>query len=159
MGGGIGSSSEVVRVAGRAADLPEVNVAIFAFLLHFVWEFWQTPFYGEMPTAPHWEAVKVCTLATLGDAAIMLVAYWTVAFAAQSRRWILEPTAIQMVGLVLVGIVITVVVEWIATELVHRWSYAEGMPTLPGLGTGLVPLLQWILLPPLVVWFVRRQLT
>jgi hypothetical protein len=33
------------------------------------------------------------------------------------------------------------------------------MPTLPVLGTGLLPLLQWIFLPPLIAWFVHRQLT
>jgi hypothetical protein len=159
MGAEIGSSSEVARVAGGVIGVPEVNVALFAFLLNFVWEFWQTPFYREMPTAPHWEAVKFCTWATLGDATIMLVAFGAVAAATRSRTWILEPTALQVIGFVVIGILITVVVEWIGTEIVHRWSYAERMPTLPLLGTGIVPLIQWMLLPPLVVWFVRRQLT
>jgi hypothetical protein len=33
------------------------------------------------------------------------------------------------------------------------------MPLLPGLNIGIVPIMQWILILPLVVWFVRRQLT
>jgi hypothetical protein len=33
------------------------------------------------------------------------------------------------------------------------------MPVVPLLEVGLSPLLQWIVLPPLIVWFVRRQLT
>jgi hypothetical protein len=33
------------------------------------------------------------------------------------------------------------------------------MPTLPILGTGLIPAFQWLLLPPVIVWLVRRQLT
>ena len=32
------------------------------------------------------------------------------------------------------------------------------MPVIPGIGVGLSPLLQWIILPLLLVWFVRRQL-
>jgi hypothetical protein len=32
------------------------------------------------------------------------------------------------------------------------------MPRLPLLGTGLAPLLQWLLIPPLVAWLVRRQI-
>lgn len=34
------------------------------------------------------------------------------------------------------------------------------MPLVPGTGTGtgLVPLLQWVVLALLTVWFVRRQL-
>lgn len=58
-----------------------------------------------------------------------------------------------------VGVLITIAAEWVLTEGIERWTYAPSMPTLPVLGTGLLPLLQWIILPPLVVWFVHRQLT
>ena len=30
------------------------------------------------------------------------------------------------------------------------------MPRLPILGTGLMPMIQWLVIPPLVLWFVRR---
>lgn len=33
------------------------------------------------------------------------------------------------------------------------------MPVVPFLEVGLAPLLQWILLPPIALWIVRRQLT
>ena len=32
------------------------------------------------------------------------------------------------------------------------------MPIVPVVGIGLTPLLQWLLIPPLAIWFVRRQL-
>jgi hypothetical protein len=32
------------------------------------------------------------------------------------------------------------------------------MPIVPWIRVGLLPALQWLLLPPLVLWFVRRQL-
>ena len=145
--------------ASRLADLPELNVAFFAFLLNFVWEFLQVPFFRGMAEAPHWEAVQSCTLATLGDAGIALVAFWIVALAARSRSWVIHPTARQLMGFLAVGVVITITFEWLATEVLDRWSYAESMPTLPLLGTGVLPILQWIVLPPVVVWLVRRQLT
>lgn len=84
---------------------------------------------------------------------------WAVALAVRSRAWIVHATALQLLGFVAVGVAITIAFEWVATELLDRWTYAESMPTLPLLGTGILPLLQWIVLPPLVVWFVRRQLT
>ena len=140
-------------------DLPELNVAIFAFLLNFVWEFWQVPFFEGMPTAPHWEAIKFCTRATLGDVGIALVSFWSVAIAARSRSWIRHPTSSQILGFAAVGIAITVAFEWLATEVWGRWAYEAAMPTVPLLGTGVLPLLQWTVLPPLIVWFVRRQLT
>lgn len=145
--------------ASRLADLPELNVAFFAFLLNFVWEFLQVPFFRGMAEAPHWEAVQSCTLATVGDAGIALVSFWTVALAVRSRSWVIHPTTRQLLGFVAVGIGITITFEWLATEVLDRWSYAEPMPTLPLLGTGLLPILQWIVLPPAIVWLVRRQLT
>ena len=140
-------------------NLPELSVAIFAFLLNFVWEFWQVPFFQEMPATPHWQGVKTCTVATFGDVVIALVGFWAVAAATQSRAWMLDPSAAEVGGFVAVGLVITVIAEWLFTGVLHRWTYASSMPTLPVLGTGLLPVLQWIVLPPLVVWFVRRQLT
>ena len=143
----------------RGLDLPELHVAIFAFLLNFVWELWQVPFFEEMPTAPHFEAIQTCTVATLGDVVIALVSFWAVAAWTRTRGWVLTPTLGQVAAFVLAGVTITVVAEWAFTDVMHRWSYAPNMPTLPLLGTGLLPVLQWIVLPPLVVWFVRRQLT
>lgn len=146
------------RLPARLLALPEPNVVVFAFLLNFVWEFWQVPFYRDVPSAPHWEVTKVCSLATAGDAAIALASFWVVAAAARSRAWVLAPSAARVLAFAAVGIAITVVAEWVATEQLQRWAYADRMPTLPLLGTGLLPLLQWTILPPLVVWFVRRQL-
>jgi hypothetical protein len=77
--------------------LPEVNVAIFAFLLNYPWELLQVPFFEGMATAPHWDAVKFRTGATLGDAGIALVGFWAVA-AARSRAWILRPTAGEVIS-------------------------------------------------------------
>lgn len=57
------------------------------------------------------------------------------------------------------GVTITVVFERLATGPLGSWAYAETMPVVPVLEVGVLPLLQWIVLPPLMVWFVRRQLT
>lgn len=138
-------------------DLPELHVAIFAFLLNFVWEMWQIPFYEDMVEKTHWAGVWLCSRATFGDVVIMLIAFWTVAAVARSRHWILTPTWGQLVGFIAMGVSITVGMEELSLQM-DRWAYGPLMPTLPILGTGLLPLLQWILLPPLVVWFVRRQL-
>ena len=140
-------------------SLPELNVAIFSFLTNFVWEMWQIPFFAATPSVPHWVGVVACTQATFGDAAISLVAFWCVAAFARSRLWILDSRPSQVVGFVAVGVVITIILEALATGPLERWSYTSSMPTLPVLGTGIIPLLQWILLPPLTIWFVRRQLT
>jgi len=143
----------------QATRLPEVNVAIFGFLLNYPWEFLQVPFFEGMSEAPHWDAVLFCSRAALGDALIAVTAFWAVALAARSRAWLEVPTARRVLGFMAIGLAITLVFEWLATEVWDRWQYAEAMPVLPVVGTGLLPVLQWILLPPLIVWFCHRQLT
>ncbi|MDR5904907.1 MULTISPECIES: hypothetical protein [Halomonadaceae] len=142
--------------SNRLLATPEFNVALFAFLLNYPWEFLQVPLFAEMPEMGHWDAVLFCTRATLGDVLIALVAYWAVAAVLRQRDWLLRPHGRAIAGFVVVGVVITIGLEWHATVLQDRWQYAERMPTLPLLGTGLAPLLQWLVLPPLVVWLARR---
>ncbi|WP_018865248.1 hypothetical protein [Thioalkalivibrio sp. ARh3] len=141
----------------RILALPEFNVAVFAFLLNYPWEFLQVPFFDDMPTMPHWEAVVFCTRATLGDVLIALAAFWGVAALTRNRSWILQPTLRTVLLFVAIGVVITIGLEWHATAIDDRWQYADTMPTLPILGTGLLPLIQWVILPLLLIWFVRRQ--
>ena len=81
--------------------------------------------------------------------------------AARSRRWIVAAKGWHLAGLIAIGVSITAAIEWLATRgyWIANWSYLPTMPLVPGAGIGLVPLLQWVVLPLLTVWFVRRQLT
>lgn len=143
----------------RLVQAPETNIGLFAFLLNLPWEFAQVPLFAGMPSARHWSAILVCGAATLGDVVLALAAYWTVALTAGGRQWILGPTRGQVLRFVAVGVLATIVIERLATGPLGRWTYSDAMPVVPLLGVGLSPLLQWIVLPPLIVWFVRRQLT
>lgn len=139
--------------------LPEFNIAVFAALLNLPWEFLQVPFFSGMPAVQHWEGIVTCTRATLGDVVIMLIAYEAVALRA-GRYWLLQPTAGRLFFFVATGLAITVVIERLAVSglWMGGWSYAERMVIVPVLDVGLSPLLQWLLLPPLAIWFSRRQL-
>jgi hypothetical protein len=142
----------------RWLNAPETNIAIFSFLLNLAWEFWQSPFFEGLAQAQHWQAVIMCTRAALGDVCISLIAFWSVSLAARGRRWVIDPTRWRVVTFVVVGLVVTVALEVLATRVLGRWSYGSEMPILPGIRIGLLPVMQWLLLPPLVLWFVRRQL-
>ncbi len=141
----------------RLLEAPEVNVVLFALLLHIPWEFWQVPFFEGMARAPHWAAVKVCTRAAAGDALIAVLAFLVVAAGARSRTWILRPSWRSVAAYLAAGLVVTVAIERVSTAW-GRWTYGEAMPIVPVLEVGLLPVLQWLVLPPLTVWFVRRQL-
>ena len=152
------------RMAGRTVsavtDAPEFNVVAFALLLNFAWEILQAPLYAGMANMPHAQVTKACLRATVGDGVIMLLAYSVVAVAARSRRWIVAAEGWQLALFIAIGVSITGAIEWLATRgyWIGHWSYLPAMPLVPGTGIGLAPLLQWVVLPLLTVWFVRRQL-
>ena len=147
-----------MKVADALLKAPELNVVVFSFLLNLVWEYWQVPFFRGMADQSHWEGVKACTQATFGDAGITLAAFWVTAFFARTRSWIMQPSKSDTAILIGVGLVAAIVFETLAIGVLERWAYSDAMPRLPILGTGLLPLLQWLALPPLVLWFVRRQI-
>jgi hypothetical protein len=111
-----------------------------------------------MADLPHWLGVKACTQATIGDSGIALVAFWVTAMLARKRDWILQPRKPDIAIFITAGIVATIVLEDLATGVLARWVYDNTMPRLPVLGIGLLPLMQWLVVPPLVLWFTRRQI-
>ncbi|PKO72072.1 MAG: hypothetical protein CVU20_03765 [Betaproteobacteria bacterium HGW-Betaproteobacteria-14] len=137
---------------------PEPNVLLFGFLLNLPWELLQVPFFAGMSSIAHWDGVIQCVTAAAGDAVILLVAFWATACLWRERMWITQPSLNATIAFVATGIAVTIALEWWATGDSGRWTYAKTMPTIPGLGTGVLPLLQWLLIPPLVVWLVRRQI-
>ena len=148
------------RAVGALTDSPEFNVAAFALLLNFAWEILQAPLFVGMAEMPHAQVTKACLQATVGDAVIMLLAYGVVSVVVRSRSWILASKGWQLSLFVAIGVSITAGIEWLATRgyWMASWNYLPTMPLVPGTDIGLVPLLQWIVLPLLTVWFVRRQL-
>jgi hypothetical protein len=137
---------------------PEFNVLVFSFLLNLAWEVWQGPFFQGMADQPYWLGVKACTQTTFGDAGIALAAFWVTAFFATTRSWIMQPSRSDIAIFIGVGLVATIIFESLAIGVLERWAYSDAMPRLPVIGTGLLPLLQWLVIPPLVLWFVRRQI-
>ena len=136
--------------------VPEVTVAFLSFALHFVWEFIQVPTYAGMAEMNHWEGVKVCTSATVGDVGFALTAFWITSAASRSRQWIAAPKVWEIALFVAVGIALTVGFEHYYTQVSGRWHYSDLMPLVPPFGTGLSPLIQWIVIPLLVVRLAAR---
>lgn len=143
----------------RITAMPEFNVAIFALLLNFPWEVLQAPLFKGMADAPFSEVIWHCSRAGLGDLVIMVLVFWAVAATDRDRHWVRAPTVRQRALFVAVGVSITALIEWLATtgRWMQGWTYSPAMPVLPGAGIGLAPLLQWVVVPLLVLWFVRRQ--
>jgi hypothetical protein len=95
---------------------PEWNVAIFAFLLSFFWEIQQMPFYQVPPERSCFGVIRNCTLATVGDVGIMLTSFWVVAAVSKTRQWVRQPSRRQIGIFTLIGVLITVIFEDLATR-------------------------------------------
>ncbi|MGY6703327.1 hypothetical protein [Roseinatronobacter sp.] len=68
------------------------------------------------------------------------------------------PTPLPVAIFVAVGLILTIGFEYYYTSISLRWTYSELMPLVPPFGTGLSPLLQWLVIPPVVIWLTRRHL-
>ena len=124
-------------------------VFVVAVLLNYLWELAQAPLFlglERYDAAVFWH----CFVASLGDGVmVMLIAVvgW-VSF--QRWDWFQRPGVVGYVVMLTAGLVLAVLVEWVAVHILARWEYTDDMPTLPGLRIALVPMAQMILLPPLV---------
>ena len=135
---------------------PEVDLLILSFPMHFTWEILQAPLFSSMERATHVDGILICLQATLGDMVIALVAFWAAALLAGTRHWVGRPNYRAFVLFIGTGLGITVGIEFLSTEILDRWVYAAAMPRVPFVGTGLAPILQWALIPAVVLWYMRR---
>ena len=136
---------------GRAVRNPEANFLLISFLFNFVWEMWQMPFYEGLKTLDYMSVVRTCTQASLGDGVISVLAYWSAV--------VIAPCDGRYSGGNLFG-----------CRAGHHDFYGVASNRRIGplavrakhagdalLGTGLLPILQWLILPPLILWIVRQQ--
>lgn len=136
---------------------PEWVLAMYSFLVHFLWEMLQTPFFADMPAMAHWPATLFCLRAAIGDAGIAVAAFLAVAMLKRDRGWFLAPSVATIPVFLVLGIVATVALELHAVYWAQRWSYSSLMPIMPILGVGLVPLAQWIVVPLTALFLIRRH--
>lgn len=54
------------------------------------------------------------------------------------------------------GVGYTIFSEWLNIVVRAAWQYSELMPVVPVIGTGLSPLLQWLLVPTASLYVARR---
>ena len=135
---------------------PWTALALFSVLLNFAWETLAVSLY-DMHAAPLANGVAVhCLQAALGDAGITLAAFAAGSMVA-TRRWLFRPTIATVATYLGLGLAITIVFEYVSVYVLHRWAYAAGMPTV--LGIGMLPLVQWLLVPLINLWLARRHLS
>ena len=135
-------------------DRPETWLAIHGYLIAFLWEMLQMPYYA-MSHLSAWETTINCSLASLGDACIMVFAYFVASWAVNDRYWLSSRIRKPVMVFLVTGLVITLVVEYFATSAAWGWKYSAKMPTL--LGIGMVPIVMWIVVPLIALGLASRS--
>jgi hypothetical protein len=135
----------------RILDGPAVRRAVVSYLGavavgNLVWEVSQLPLFTLWRTASPaylafaafhcWVGDLLIGSASLGLGILVAGRAWP------SRSYVPVATAT-----ILLGVAYTVFSEWLNVAVRGSWAYAPAMPRVPPLGTGLSPLLQWIVVP------------
>ena len=118
---------------------------VVAVLLNYPWEISQAVLYVGMVSIETitWH----CFVAALGDGIILLIIHGVGWLMFGKPGWFVHPRAAQIVFLLGFGLAVALAVEWAAVYWLHRWAYTSQMPLIPGLGIGVTPVLQMLVLP------------
>lgn len=126
-------------------------------LVNLAWETAQLPLYTLWETGTSGEIAFAVLHCTVGDLLIASFALGLAILLSGGRHSIRRPVRIGLLTVCL-ALAYTLFSEWLNTEIRQSWAYAPTMPVLPGLGTGLLPTAQWLLVPPLALWQAHRTL-
>jgi hypothetical protein len=125
---------------------------------HLIWETAQLPLYTIWRTGTTRDLATAVVHCTLGDLSISLVTLSLALVLIGSSDWPARQFAAVFVTVVVLSVSYTVYSEYMNTIVRQSWAYGPSMPTLPLVGTGLSPLLQWLIVPSLAfVWSGRTR--
>ena len=116
---------------------------------NFVWEILQLPLFTLWTTGTARQqafAVFHCTIGDVMIAALSLLA--ALSLVAQPNWPRSSAPRVYLLSLA-AGLAYTIYSEWLNTSVRGNWAYSEWMPVLPFVGTGLAPVLQWLIVPTL----------
>ena len=142
-------------MTSSGAWLPAMRryLAVIA-VANLVWETAQMPLYTLWRTSSVVSiafAVIHCTVGDVLIAGALLVGSLLLFGAADWPHGRFRSVAAMTVTL---GIAYTIYSEHLNTVR-NAWTYSDRMPVLPGLGTGLAPLAQWVVVPVLAFSAMR----
>ena len=131
---------------------------VLMLLLNLFWETVQIPLYTIWQTGTFASIATAIIHCTIGDLLIGSLAL-VMALALLGRGWPSRKTVRIKIAIMttLIGVTYTIFSEWLNVVVRQTWAYSDMLPTLPLLGTGLSPILQWIIIPSLALHFATRS--
>jgi hypothetical protein len=136
-------------------------IYLVAVMVNYPWERAQAQLYvGPAGASIGW---WLCLTASLVDGLLVLLMFGLGWIMFRRRDWFEQPGIPGYLLLVVSGAILSVGIEWATVYGLQWWAYSDLMPLVPGLGVGVAPLAQMLLLPALIfrlvsVWQHRRKL-
>jgi hypothetical protein len=121
-----------------------------------MWEVAQLPLYTIWTTGTFRAKAFTAIHCTLGDVAIAGLALLSGLAVFGSPAWPCQRWRAVFAAVLAGGVAYTIYSEWLNTTVRQSWAYSPLMPVLPVTGTGLAPLLQWIVVPSSALALTRR---
>ena len=116
---------------------------------NLAWEILQLPLFTLWTTGTVRQQVFAVFHCTIGDVMIAGLSLLAALSLVARPTWPSSNVA-RVYGVSLaVGLGYTIYSEWLNTSVRGSWAYSGLMPTLPFIGTGLSPLMQWLIVPTL----------
>ncbi|MBR0676300.1 hypothetical protein GXW77_08960 [Roseomonas alkaliterrae] len=141
-------SGAAMAMAGRYLAL--------LLVANLAWEIAQLPLYTLWWEGSPGEIAWAVLHCTVGDGMIGAVSLGGAWLLTGAWGWPERGFGRVAIAATIFGVGATFVLEWLNVEIWRNWSYAAAMPRLPPLGTGLTPVLQWLLLPPICLLAARH---
>lgn len=129
-----------------------LGVTVFG---HLTWEILHVPLYTIWTEGTPQEITFAVAHCTGGDLLIAVAVLVAALVLRGTASWPAERFVDVTVLTVLFGVAYTVFSEWLNVSVRYAWAYTESMPTLPPFGTGLTPVLQWLVVPLLALCAAR----
>lgn len=123
---------------------------------HLVWEMAQIRLYTIGSDGTPGDIAFAILHCSGGDLLIAAASLVPALLIVGPRAWV-EGRGVAFAAIVVAGgVAYTILSEWWNVEVARSWTYAGSMPRLPWIGTGLSPLLQWLVVPSAALWWARR---
>ncbi len=127
--------------------------AAVTLVFHLAWETAHVRLYTLWSDPDRWYVAWSVLHCTLGDVVVGTAAFGFAAWLLARVDWPIHRPWDGTAIVIAIGTIFTIWSEWNNVYRLKLWAYAPAMPTI--LGIGVSPLLQWIVLPPLIVLTVR----
>ncbi len=125
--------------------------------LHLLWEMLQIPLYTVWQSGTINEIVFAVLHCTAGDVIIAISTLVLALVLLNKRDWPQQTSMLIKTTVVAAGLIYTMFSEY-ANLAKGAWTYSDLMPLLPGLDVGLGPVLQWLIVPSISLWFAEKKI-